>query len=434
MAEVFLAVGGRRSLALWVCGITICLLGCWSFGDETPHNLGDFQSHGDVGLVAVPGSAEFQPERAQYRIAGSGANVWGKEDAFQFLWKKTSGDLAFSMDVEWIGKGKVPHRKACAMVRQDLEADSPYVDVAIHGDGLIALQYRTEKGALTMDVQTPVRAPATVKLERDGDVFTVSVAKNGGPFQPVGALSLALSDPVYAGLAVCSHSADVSETAVFSHVAMNSRIAKPGKKRVRETSLETLSIETGERKLVFRERNSFEAPNWSRDGKRFYINRQGAMFTIPVEGGEPAPWTPAGSKIAITTMGLQRLVSASLAGRQVACVHVVRQERPRAPAQQKCGAAADAACGRQAEGDRRIVRRAGHDQRAVLVTRQQARCAGELSFRLAVKSQEIIRRRCHDSVAGVKASCSRGAIRSVAGPATGRRRRSPREALLGCSI
>ncbi len=260
MAEVFLAVGGSRSLALWVCGIIICLLGCWSFGDETPRNLGDFQSHGDVGLVAVPGSAEFQPERAQYRIAGSGANVWGKEDAFQFLWKKTSGDLAFSMDVEWIGKGKVPHRKACAMVRQDLEADSPYVNVAVHGDGLIALQYRTEKGALTMDVQTPIRAPATVKLERDGDVFTVSVAKNGGPFQPVGALSLALSDPVYAGLAVCSHSADVSETAVFSHVTMNSRIAKPGKKRVRETSLETLSIETGERKLVFREAQQLRGP------------------------------------------------------------------------------------------------------------------------------------------------------------------------------
>ena len=29
------------------------------------------------------------------------------------------------------------------MVRQSLDADSPYVDVAVHGDGLIEMQFRT---------------------------------------------------------------------------------------------------------------------------------------------------------------------------------------------------------------------------------------------------------------------------------------------------
>ena len=40
----------------------------------------------------------------------------------------------------------------------------------------------------------------------------------------------------------------------------------------------------------------------------------------------------------------------------------------------------------------------------------------------------------HDFAAGANASCRRGKIGSAAGPATGSRRRSPREALLGCSI
>jgi len=249
--------------------------------------MGDFENATDVGKIDLKGSSEFLPDTGQYRIKGSGANIWADEDAFQFLWKKTDGDIVFIMDVEWVGEGKVNHRKACAMIRQDLSPDSPYVDVAVHGDGLIALQYRKEKGGLTMGIQTPIQAPATVKLERDGDVFTASVSKNGGSFQPVGAMSLSLPDPVYAGLAVCSHDASVSEIAIFSKVVLKNRVARPNEERVRETSLETVSIETRERKVVFRERNKFEAPNWSPDGKLFYVNRQGAMCTIPVEGGEP---------------------------------------------------------------------------------------------------------------------------------------------------
>jgi hypothetical protein len=258
--------------------------------------VGEFESATDVGRIDLKGSSEFLADKAQYRITGSGANIWAGEDGFQFVWKKTSGDILFSMDVEWIGEGKVKHRKACAMVRKDLEADSPYVDVAVHGDGLIALQYRKEKGGITMSVPTPVKAPATVKMERDGDVFTVSVAVKGGPFQPVGAVSLALPDPVYVGLAVCSHDAKVSETAIISNVTLKSRVAKANEKRVRETTLETVSIETGERTVVFRERRSFEAPNWSRDGKLFYVNREGAMCMIPVEGGALKPLDTGSAK------------------------------------------------------------------------------------------------------------------------------------------
>jgi len=248
---------------------------------------GEFTEAADVGKIDIKGRSEFLPEKNQYRITGSGANIWAKEDAFQFLWKKVSGDLAFSMDVEWVGEGKVAHRKACAMVRQGLEADAPYVDVAVHGDGLIALQWRREKGGETFGASLTNAAPATARLERDGKVFTLSIARKGEPFEPVGAISLEMPDPVYAGLAVCSHDAKTSETAVFSNVTLKSREVAPNAKRVRETSLEVISIETGRRKVVYRAREAFEAPNWSRDGKQFYINRGGAICMLPVEGGAP---------------------------------------------------------------------------------------------------------------------------------------------------
>ena len=248
--------------------------------------IGIFEDAADVGKIDLKGSSEFLAGKDQYRITGSGKNIWFAEDAFQFLHKRISGDLAFSMDVAWEGEGKEPHRKACAMVRQSLDEDSPYVDVAVHGDGLIELQYRMTKGAATLAARTPVLAPATVKLERDGNVFTVSASKSGGPFQPVGAVSVAMPDPVFVGIGVSAHNSANLETALISNVSLTNRIAKEGEKRVRETSLEILDIESGERKVVYRDETLFEAPNWSADNKLFYINRQGLIWTLPVEGGQ----------------------------------------------------------------------------------------------------------------------------------------------------
>ena len=249
--------------------------------------LGEFETATDVGQISLAGTSTYDAASGQYRITGSGANIWAKEDGFHFLWKKLAGDLAFSFDATWAGAGKNAHRKVCAMVRAGLDADAPYVDVAVHGDGLIELQYRKVKGGETYGVRTPVSAPATVKLERDGDVFTLSVAKDGQTFEPVGAVSLALPDPIQVGLAVSAHDSTVRETAVISKVALKNRVARPTEKRVRETSLETLVVATGLRRLVHRERASFEAPNWSRDGQHLVINRSGGIYTIPVGGGEP---------------------------------------------------------------------------------------------------------------------------------------------------
>jgi Tol biopolymer transport system component len=248
---------------------------------------GDFGPGVDVGKVEPPGSTQVLADKAGYRITGSGHNIWNKDDAFHFAARKLSGDLLFRVDVEWEGVGKAKHRKACAMVRQSLDADAPYADVAVHGDGLIALQYRKTKGGITFGVQTPIKAPATVQLERDGNVFTVSVAPKGRPFQPVGAVTVELSDPVYAGLAVCSHTAKESETALFTNVVLTNRLPKKGEARVHEASLEVVTVATGERKIIYRARAPFQAPNWSPDGKTLFINQRLLMYTLPVAGGEP---------------------------------------------------------------------------------------------------------------------------------------------------
>src|SRR6266496_3843601 len=88
--------------------------------------VGVFESKGDIGATPKSGSAEFTG--GEYRVTGGGANVWGTEDALQFVWKKISGDVTINADVRFEGSGTEAHRKAMLMVRQDLTPGSAYAD------------------------------------------------------------------------------------------------------------------------------------------------------------------------------------------------------------------------------------------------------------------------------------------------------------------
>ena len=54
-----------------------------------------------------------------------------------------------------------------------------------------------------------------------------------------------------------------------------------------ESTLEIVSIDTGQRTVVYRSTDHFEAPNWSRDAKTLLFNSKGRLYTIPVSGGQP---------------------------------------------------------------------------------------------------------------------------------------------------
>ena len=139
---------------------TIALLLCLAAAARA-NELGIFEWQSDIGIVAKAGSCAAAAMSNSWIVAGGGANMWSSNDAFHFVSKPVSGDFAFRSAIEWIDAGGNAHRKACLMVRQSLEADSPYVDVAVHGDGLISLQYRETAGGVTREIQArPSAGPA----------------------------------------------------------------------------------------------------------------------------------------------------------------------------------------------------------------------------------------------------------------------------------
>ncbi len=270
-----------------VLGIVLLALAVGSSSRASQNRLGAFEQQTNVGDAQLGGGVDFDANENVYRITGSGENMWDARDAFYFVWRRVEGDLTLTTEVEWVGEGKNAHRKAGWVVRGGLEADAPYADAVVHGDGLISLQYRNTAGGPTREVQAATRGPATLRLERTGDLFTLSIAREGGAFQPVGSVTVELPGPVYAGLGVCSHEPGVQETAIFSKVGFDTLGVAAAEDRVVESTLEIINVRTGQRRIVRRAKEHFEAPNWSRDGKTLLYNSRGRLYTIPVTGGEP---------------------------------------------------------------------------------------------------------------------------------------------------
>ncbi len=89
------------------------------------------------------------------------------------------------------------------------------------------------------------------------------------------------------GLGVCSHDKDVVEKAMFSNVELTQPAPATGQP-ILYSALETISIDSADRRVAYLAPGRFEAPNWTRDGKAFLFNRNGHLERLPVDGGEPA--------------------------------------------------------------------------------------------------------------------------------------------------
>ena len=102
-----------------------------------------------------------------------------------------------------------------------------------------------------------------------------------------GTFKLPFKDPFYIGLGVCAHNNETIETAIFSNVLIESIMEKPDSLKKIESTLETISIASFDRKVVYHTTSHIEAPNWTPDGKSLIYNSGGLLYRIPVEGGEP---------------------------------------------------------------------------------------------------------------------------------------------------
>jgi TolB protein len=270
--------------AFWL----ICTFSHEVRAQNPPTPAGVFDSQADVGTVLHPGSLHYDASAQTYVVTGSGENMWFATDTFHFVWKKMSGDVSLTADVSFANGGGNEHKKAVLMIRQSLDEDSTYADVALHASGLTSLQYRDVKGAATREIQANVSAPARLRIVKRGEGVYISLAGPGGELKPAGAaVRLSFPGTFYVGIGVCSHDKDAVEKATFSRVELTTPPSPKGQPTL-YSSLETIAIGTPtDRRVVYSAPEHFEAPNWTRDGKELLFNRDGRILRLPLTGGVP---------------------------------------------------------------------------------------------------------------------------------------------------
>jgi tricorn protease-like protein len=271
-------------LCCFLTGILSFLLLSHVVGAQSP--VGIFEAQADVGRPR-PGSALYDSQRQTYLVSGWGQNMWGDHDDFHFVWKRMSGNFILSTRARFLGRGVEAHRKIGWTIRPSLETNSSHVTAALHGDGLMSLQFRRTSGATTEEAKSRDSLPnsdAVIQLERRDGVYIMSVARFGDTLVTQELSGVSLPDTVYVGLFVCAHNDSVMERATFSNV----RITTPAKRDLvayRDylgSNLEILDVKSGNATIVHQYHGSFQAPNWTHDGKALIYAQEGRLHRFDI--------------------------------------------------------------------------------------------------------------------------------------------------------
>jgi hypothetical protein len=154
-----------------------------------------------------------------------------------------SGDVSLAADIGFPDPTGYGDRKAVLVIRQDLDDDSKEALVALHGEGMIQLAQRTEKGARVKDMEFRIggrgrpggKSPDSLVnvmakrlgIEKRGDQFALYVSLEGEPMHQFGPpITLKVDEPFYVGIGFCSHLPDKSDTAVLSNVVLENAAGK----------------------------------------------------------------------------------------------------------------------------------------------------------------------------------------------------------------
>ncbi len=257
--------------------------------------VGIFKNSADIGNPKVKGLAKFDTNTQTYTIKGGGYNVWFNRDELYYAYNKIKGDFILTANVKLTGEGKTAHRKIGWMIRESEQEESAHISAVLHGDGLTALQWRPLRGAFMRDPEDEIfdikKNVEIIQVERNGKKIIMRAAGFGEPLHLVGIQEMKdMPDEVLAGLFVCSHNADVLEEAVAWNVRIEQPVADTYdgyKDGFLTSSLETINIFDGVRKVIHQDTGRFEAPNWMPDGNSILFNQDGFLYTIPSNGGVP---------------------------------------------------------------------------------------------------------------------------------------------------
>jgi len=187
----------------------------------------------DIGNVGTRGSAQYSEDVTTWVVRGSGSDIFGVEDSFQYICRRLQGDGSIIAKVESIGKTD-PWAKGGVMIRESLEPRSRFAGVYTTPDYGVCFQVRIDTASMALSdmavsslEQKALRAPVWIKLERKGNQFRGYYSTDGGgtiwtsmAWKPQ---TISMPRTVYVGLAVTSHIRGPLCEAKFGSVAVSGK-------------------------------------------------------------------------------------------------------------------------------------------------------------------------------------------------------------------
>jgi regulation of enolase protein 1 (concanavalin A-like superfamily)/phosphatidylserine/phosphatidylglycerophosphate/cardiolipin synthase-like enzyme len=175
-------------------------------------------SNQDIGGVAAAGSTSYTS--GVFTLNGSGTDIWGTADEFQFAYRSMTGDgtiVAHVQSVQFVDRWT----KAGVMLRASLAAGSRQAMMIVSPGKGSAFQRRTVDNGDSVNTAGPfVAAPAWVKLQRAGSLITASLSTDGANWTVVDTEVIDLPATVLVGLPLTSHLNGAVATATVDNVTV----------------------------------------------------------------------------------------------------------------------------------------------------------------------------------------------------------------------
>jgi len=188
-----------------------------------PSGGGAFTSTADIGSASPAGSTTDNGS-GSFTVQGSGGDIWGTADAFQFASDAvTTSTGELTVRIASLTNTNV-WAKAGVHYRDSNTAGSKNVGVYVRPDGQVAMQWRDTTNGASSWHGTLLGGTGLAKwarLTKDGDSYTGAWSANGTSWTNIRTVTVNMGNDNLGGLALTSHANSTLATAVFTNYSSN---------------------------------------------------------------------------------------------------------------------------------------------------------------------------------------------------------------------
>ncbi|HKP98266.1 MAG TPA: galactose oxidase-like domain-containing protein [Fibrobacteria bacterium] len=171
--------------------------------------------NGDIGSVAFPGSA--LSASGKFTVRGSGTDIWGTADQFQFVRRPITGDGSITARITGPANTNA-WAKAGVMIRESAAAGSRHANMVVSAASGVSFQRCLATGGVSTATTAPINNRIWVRLTRVGNRITAYASANGTVWDPIGSDTITMPASALMGLSLTSHNGGAVTQADFQDV------------------------------------------------------------------------------------------------------------------------------------------------------------------------------------------------------------------------